>query len=753
MAVENRNTKIITLERFIGIFYTIILLFFLQTPMKGLHIIGGDITYECFGNNEYSFKMKVYRDCFSPSGANLDPQAAITIFKFDGGSPSQYANFTTPLQSANFTPVESTNPCLEVPSDLCVEVGMYNFTITLPFHADGYLVAYQRCCRNNTISNIQTPDLVGATYTATLNELSQQTCNNSPTFNNFPPIAICAGEPIDFDHSANDVDGDSLVYSFCSPTIGASQNDPIPNSASFPYLAFPHYPTVSFIEPVYSVDFPIGGMPLITINPEDGFITGVPTNQGQFVVGVCVHEYKNGELVGIIRRDFQFNVTSCDPVIYADVREDFQLGPQEFVINSCGSTSVTFQNQSGQAQYIDGYLWEFEQGVGQPNYTTTAVNPTVQFPDVGTYEGTLIINPNSAECSDTALLFVNVYPEIQADFSFVNDSCIIGPVLYTDESFSGSGMITNWEWNFGDGNTSNVPSPAHQFADAGTYNVTLSIVDSNSCTDQISKSIAWYPESEILVELPEDEGCLPFSVSIINNSFPLNGYTTQWDLGDGTTTMEASPNHTYTQAGVYSLELTITSPIGCVSQQSFPNLVTVYDVPTADFSFSPEAPTNFAPEVSFTDLSSNASSWLWDFDTGDNSTQSNPTYVFADTGRHEVQLLVTHLSGCADSITKVVDVEPRFTYFLPNAFTPNFDDVNDGFRGNGIFYGIESFEMTIWNRWGEMVFHSKDPNVAWNGQKNNSGQMSKNGVYVYLVKIKGARDQMQEFRGYATLIR
>ncbi len=703
--------------------------------------------------------MKVYRDCATEDGAPLDDPASITIWEFNGNNPTQYgAPLAVQLSTDNLIPPVLDSPCLEPPPGLCVQEGTYLFPpagqdpLNLPFNPDGYVIAYQRCCRNTTINNILAPGTVGATYTVTLTEEAQLKCNNSPIFNDFPPIVICANEPINFDHSATDNDGDSLVYKFCEPTVGASSNIPAPMITSVPFVNFPHFPTVNFSGP-FTFQAPLQGNPTVAIDLETGLITGTPTFIGQYVVGICVEEYRNGVLMGITRRDFQFNVTSCQRTITADVREDSLIGPREYLIVSCGEETVTIINESSQVQFIDGYFWEFELVPGDPPFTSTATNPTINFPGLGSYMGTLIVNPGSLNCSDTATIYVDVFPEIKAEYEFLFDPCEPTPIAYTDLSFSGSGTITDWFWDFDDGTFSTDQSPVHLFTEAGTFDVALTVTDINNCQDTYVQTIEWYPESEIMIMPEDDTGCEPFTVTIINNSFPINGYTTEWTLGDGQTSTESSPTHTYEEPGVYTVSIKITSPIGCVSQQTFPDLITVFPTPISDFAFSPDTPTNFDPLVTFSDQSTGAAMWYWDFGTGDFSTQSNPTYSFPDTGRFDVQLVVTHPQGCTDTSVQVVDVEPRFTYFLPNAFTPNYDDVNDGFQGAGIFYGIEQFEMTIWNRWGELIFTANDPNIAWNGKKNNTGGMVKNGVYVYLVKIIGARNQKFEYKGFATVIR
>ncbi len=746
------QVKVIKLDRIFKLVLVLCLLF-PYSNLKSLHIIGGEITYECLGNSQYRFTMSVYRDCNSVNGAPFDNPANISIFRFNGTFPTLFTNTIADIQTSAGVPPVLNSPCLEPPGNICVEYAVYTWEIGLPFDPNGYVVAYQRCCRNTTISNIVLPGTAGGTYTATLSAQAQTSCNSSPTFDDFPPIVICAGEPLNFDHGATDPDGNTLVYSFCAPTTGASETVPAPTVASNPTAPFPHYNVVNYIGG-FSASNPMGGSPVVTIDPVTGLITGTPTNIGQYVVGVCVEEFDPaGNSLGVIRRDFQFNVTNCTRTVFADIAEDSLAGPQEYVVISCGEETVNFINESSQAQHIFGYSWEFDLGPGIPPVTSTQTNPSITFPGVGTYQGILVVNPGSPQCTDTADIYVNLYPAITALYAYTATSCTLGPVTYTDQSVSGSGTIVSWLWNFGDGNTSTVPNPVHQFSLAGSFNVSLTVRDINGCEDTYIQQIDWFPEAEILVNPEEDTGCEPFEVTIVNNSFPINGYTTEWDLGDGNTSLDASPTHIYETPGVYTVSLVITSPIGCISQQTFPDLITVYETPVADFLCDPQDPSNFDPEVIFTDQSTGAASWFWDFGTGDTSTDPNPIYSYPDTGMFEVILEVTHVDGCTDTMSKIIDVVPRFTYFLPNAFTPNFDAVNDGFRGGGIFYGIEQFEMRIFNRWGEEVFQTNDPNVAWNGQKNNTGKDVQNGVYIYLVNILGSRNQKFEYKGFATLVR
>jgi len=206
--------------------------------VQAAHIIGGAMTYECLGadpnqpgNNIYRFTMIVYRDC-AGSGAPFDSE-------FPGSTLGTYTIFT---ESANGNtnivrtgildaPVitvldpNSGNPCVIVPPNVCVQEGVYTWEESLEIIPDSYVITYQRCCRNNTINNIIQPGATGSTYTITITALGQSTCNNSPTWDEFPPAVICVNQPLNVDHSATDLEGDQLIYEFCSPLEGGESDE------------------------------------------------------------------------------------------------------------------------------------------------------------------------------------------------------------------------------------------------------------------------------------------------------------------------------------------------------------------------------------------------------------------------------------------------------------------------------------------------------------------------------------------------
>lgn len=731
------------------------------------HIIGGEITYECqgwvdgdpaSGIRAYQFYMNIYRDC-QGGGAPFDSpgapySATITVYREDQAEP--FLRFQGGYPQVEYIDPDPGNPCVIVPDNVCVQRGRYTFPVLeLPVSEHSYFIVYQRCCRNNTITNIVTPESSGATYFMELTPMAQAVCNNSPTFDGFPPIVICANEPFEYNHAATDAEGDQLVYEFCTPFLGGGLNFNQPNAfdgvAPNPD-APPPYDPVTFVAPFFSALDPLGVSANINIGVNNGIITGTPNAQGQFVVGVCVSEYRGDTLLSVVRRDFQFNVANCAPTVVADIREDDIINGQEFLLTSCGNNRITFVNESYQQPRIQEFFWSFD--LGDRDTIINTWNTTIEFPGVGEYRGRLYLNPNT-DCGDTARIRVRIFPEISADFDYEYDTCVAGPVLFTDLSSTGTGGISTWNWDFGDGGGSSNQNPQYAYSEPGDKSARLRITDVNGCQDSVRREIPYFPVPALLVIAPSSfTGCAPGDIFFDNLSTPVDEtYEVLWDFGDGGTSAEISPGHVFGQEGVFSVSLSITSPIGCQTDTIFTDLIAIEPSPVADFDFTPEVPDNFNPEVQFTDRSTGAGEWRWSFEERGYSFVQNPAYRFRDTGLQEVRLIVTHPEGCRDTMARMVDIVPRITYFLPNAFSPNDDSVNDVFIGKGYLEGIREFEMSIWNRWGEMIFRSTDPAQGWNGRKNNTGNPVPAGVYICLVRYTGPRGEAEEQRGFATLIR
>ncbi|GLR16222.1 PKD domain-containing protein [Portibacter lacus] len=754
-------------------FSFVVLFFILGISINSLyakHIIGGDVTYECLGVDSttmiatYNIVFKMYRDCGPNGGAAFDDSPEIGVFRgAANGGVFFLTKFNVPLREVVNLEIEKS-PCQEIPTGICVQEGRYEFEVNLPISEFSYFLSYQRCCRNVTINNIVNAEDTGASFGIEITAAAQQVCNTSPKFDVFPPILICVDQPLFASQAASDAEGDLLVYEFCSPKQGGGPfgsaenpgdqtacNGIIPDPSKCP----PPYPDVVFKLPNYSFSNPVAADPQLSIDSQTGVITGTPNLIGQFVVGVCVKEYRDGVLLSKVSRDFQFNVTECENFVSASVKHDVQIGPNEYQVNSCGDFTIDFINESQDPAFIDGYLWNFN--INGNIVTSTEKDISVTFPGLGNFSGSMIVNPDETDdlCKDTAYFEVFVYPDIEADYSYSFDTCVGGPVNFRDLSVSGAGNILAWEWDFDDGDSSFVKNPAHAYQEPGSKDVRLIVTDANECQDTLEQTFEYLPAPPIIIIEPSTFfGCSPAEIFFNNLSTPVDStYDIFWDFGDGMTSNEISPYHVFTEVGQYDVSVEIISPIGCEISKAFNNLIEVDLKPEADFDFSPEEPNSLNTTVQFSDLSTNAVKWQWEFGEQGASFERNPNFTFRDTGLHAIQLVAFHPSGCPDTITKIIDVTPFVSYQMPNAFTPNADGTNDLFMGKGIISGMSEFELRIFNRWGEMVFETDDPLEGWNGQKYNTGGQAQSGVYVFQLSYRDARGMLFEKKGFATLIR
>ncbi len=739
--------------------YYLTVILFLLLPVSGnsTHIVGGDITYGCVGISADSMitlviTCTIYRDAINGI-APYDNIAEFGIYRGGARRWRSVRTVSTAVKDISEIQNPNVNPCLEFPSNIVVEKGVYQFEVTLRVIDEEYMIAYQRCCRNETINNIVDPGSTGAAFTVEITPFAQRQCNSSAVFRQFPPTIICVNERLDFDHSGLDFEGDELVYEFCSPLTAGGVGDggqcttPLPPAAS----CLPPFDLVKFRRPSYSALAPLLGDPIVSIDSRTGQITGVPNIEGQFVVGVCVKEFRNGRLMATIKRDFQFNVTKCFKPVTAQLDDAERIGFQEYLIRGCGASEIEFNNASFEPENIFSYSWKFDIN---GEVTSRDRDGVFQFPGPGLFNGLMILNEGD-QCADTAKVIVDIKPELIGDFIPDFDPCEFGPVDFKINIDTSSARLERLDWDFGDGGVSTQIAPTHQYAEPGIYSVKLSLLDENRCRDTVYKDILWQPAPEIVVVEPSTFiGCNPGEIFFNNLSLPIDStYDVYWEFGDGSNSSDISPTHVYTEAGSYDVLVDITSPIGCNIRRTFRDWIRIEPSPIAGFTCDPQQPDRFNPTVNFTDQSTGAIGWQWDFSGEGASFIPNPMFKFPDTGLYLVELVVVNENSCTDTMAKVIDVLPIVTLHMPNAFTPNNDTKNDLFLGKGDLEGIKSYNLQVYNRWGEMIFQTLDPYEGWNGQKDNNGERSPIGAYAYKVLYVDPRGQERELKGTITLIR
>lgn len=417
---------------------------------------------------------------------------------------------------------------------------------------------------------------------------------------------------------------------------------------------------------------------------------------------------------------------------------------------ACIPVSINFNNN--QLNNFPGYSFFWDFGNGD---TSTVFDTSYVYNSEGIFYPTLTVVTASG-CTETFrdTIVANGIPRAVFDASY--DPCALDPVRFRNLSIpSALGTLTGTLWNFGDGDSSTAPLAFHSYnwPDTGNYTITLSIVDDNGCEDDTTASIYWRPQPVFPIGLVNSRACVPLVVPAADpNPYPGNGYTTNWTFGDGRTSTEAAPQIIYENPGIYTVQVVVRSPIGCID--TFSSTHTALEVPIAGFSFSPNGTdlNIYNSTVQFSDSSQRAGLWIWNFGDGNAATQRNPRHVFRDTGQITVTQVVFHQNGCTDTAQAVLDIIPKFSYFLPNAFTPNNDGKNDEYMGAGYFQYIQNFNMSIYNRWGERIYENNSPYEAWNGRKFNTGEYCQAGVYVVVVRFKGPRGEIEEIKGFATIV-
>lgn len=686
-------------------------LFLLTARLQASHIIGGEIVYTCIGTNQYQVTLILYRDCtsFTP----FDNPAYMTLFTQDGEFVNNF-----PLSSPDIIdiPAESDNPCLDAPDDVCVEQATYTTTITVPDGATGYILVYQRCCRNAGIVNINTPDDVGATYTQEIPPNTDAVCNNSPIFNDFPPTVICLDDPIVFDHSATDPDGDSLAYFFYWPYQGAGPFDPAPVVASPP-----PYTGVSWVGG-YDEFYPIDAAPAFVVDEETGMLTGTATAEGRYVVGVVCKEYRDGVWLGDHIRDFQFNVVACTPSVVAEMEVGDatfdDTSPDEEYLN-CTDFTVIFDNNSTGGT---SYYWDFGDGS-----SSTLENPTHTYIDTGTYEVMLIVNPGFT-CADTAIGIIKLYNTLTADYDFVA-GCSGTPVVFTDVSNSTeAGDIITWDWSFADGSTSGDQDPLHEYEDGGNYPVTLIVTTDVGCIDTVTYDV--FVESGPDVDWEAEDVCQDVAAEFDNLTTIATGTITGylWDFGDGETSTEENPSHLYSAPGEYTVTLIATSANGCTD--TLIQTINIGELPFANAG--PDQSVLYLEEFVLDGSGNGTFEWTplltGLYESFSDYSDENPTVELEETTTFT--LTVISPDGCVGTDQVTITVEDVPIVEVPTAFSPNGDNVNDLITP--FLHDIVALDhFTVYNRWGEEVFTTNALNVGWDGKVN--GKEADIGTYVYIL--------------------
>ena len=363
-------------------------------------------------------------------------------------------------------------------------------------------------------------------------------------------------------------------------------------------------------------------------------------------------------------------------VVYAQPTANFnsttvcQGQPTQFT-----STSTT--NPSGQT--IGSYQWNFGDGQTGSGQSTTHTYATA-----GTYQATLTVSTGNGHCTDDITKTVTVNPAPTASFN-ATTVCQGQPTQFTSTSTGQS--INSYQWNFGDNQTGTGQNATHTYAQAGTYQVTLTVQTAGGCSDQITQTVT--VNAAPTASFNATTVCQGQATQFTSTSTGQGINSFQWNFGDNQTGTGQNATHTYAQAGTYHVTLTVQNAGGCSDQIT--QTVTVNALPTASFNATTVCQGQ-ATQFTSTSTGQGINSFQWNFGDNQTGTGQNATHTYAQAGTYQVTLTVQNAGGCSDQITQTVTVNALPTASF-NATTVCQGEATQ-FTSTSTGQGVNSFQ---WN--------------------------------------------------------
>jgi len=381
---------------------------------------------------------------------------------------------------------------------------------------------------------------------------------------------------------------------------------------------------------------------------------------------------------------------------------------------------------------------------GGTNYSWDNGQNTASFADAPTTNTTYTVTGTDASnCSNTANVTVTVMTGLPVSITPSTADICEGANATLTASSTGSGVEYLWD------NGTNTASVTVSPVATSTYTVTGT--DVLGCSGTATAVVSVNPAPEVDFVADPLTGCNPTLVNFTDQS-PGNIQAWSWDFGDGTTSGLQNPDHSYI-AGTFSVSLTVTDAVGCQSTLTMSNYITILNNPVASFVADPQVASEDAPIIQFINQSIGASVYTWDFGDGAGESQnSNPAYTFSGSGDYTVTLYVANDAGCTDSTSMTVSVRPMFTIYIPNAFSPNGDGINDVFSPKGTGWNTDDYFMAIFNRWGQMLFKTTDVNHAWNGYMPDGINVAQDDVYTVLIYVRGFDGNVRQYYEQVVLL-
>lgn len=440
---------------------------------------------------------------------------------------------------------------------------------------------------------------------------------------------------------------------------------------------------------------------------------------------------------------------------------------------------------------LTGWSWNFGDPSTGSNNISNSSAPCHLFSLAGTFSVMLTVTSNN-NCQNNLTLPIIIYPSPNAFFSS-NAPCLGSITSLSDGSTAIPGdPITNWNWAMQGGNpaTATGQNAYTTYSATGSYSVSLIVTTQAGCKDTIDQPVIVH--SPPLANFTGGgAGCGPLCNNY--NDFSISSDSTisswVWSFPGGipaSSNLQNPNNICYETAGTYGASLIITSYYGCKDTIKKPALVTVYPWPKADFCVAPDKAPSTDPVFTFCPQWSpnpGVTNWMWDFGDGSatDSISTNPVHSYSavatsnDFYSYNVCLKVQNLHGCWDTTCHTVELTPEFDFYIPNAFTPNGDQINEMFFGK--CRGVKEYNIWLFDRWGNMIWdcHKTGENTDfdssgqdglssfcyWDGivqsggadMNGRSGQLAQEDVYVWKVKLLDIFNRTHDYVGQVSVVK
>jgi large repetitive protein len=330
------------------------------------------------------------------------------------------------------------------------------------------------------------------------------------------------------------------------------------------------------------------------------------------------------------------------------------------------------------------------------------------------------------------------------------ESCLISQPVVTQVAATAT---EEYQWYVNELPAGNEQSPVFTFDAVGTYEINVVVFNSYGCTNEATSIYEIHPLPVIDIMPEIMNGCPPLVVQFDNET--ENGATWFWTATNGATSTDMFPTMTFETTGLYDVQLVATSPFGCQTTQVYEDLIEVYPTPYSNFSFEPNDDVIYEVDVQFNNLSQGAVAYQWNFDDGNYSNIVSPIHEFQNGGLYVVTLTAQNEFGCTDKHIAGVNIDNTFFTFMPNAFTPDNDGINDAF--GPVFSSteeIKNYRFYVKNKWGEIIFETDNPETKWSGNHKSEGYYLHTDVFTWVIQLEFTNQQLNKtHEGTVTLIR